>query len=125
MELANEEMVLETGVAYTTDVPTEAVSHAQPLTLSTSVSKDLSTPCDDTSPRPVAHIAHIGNTVSDGISTPSSKYPPLTLGGAIGIRRPRSTNSQAMNNLTLDQLNPTLAEALAAMKAKSGCTVGD
>ncbi|WKY16350.1 hypothetical protein Q1695_001203 [Nippostrongylus brasiliensis] len=52
---------------------------------------------------------------------PDTKYPPMTLGGVIGIRRPRTTASQSTlnNNLTLDQLNPTLAEALAAMKNKT------
>uniref|UniRef100_A0A0K0D2S5 Uncharacterized protein n=1 Tax=Angiostrongylus cantonensis TaxID=6313 RepID=A0A0K0D2S5_ANGCA len=50
------------------------------------------------------------------------KFPAMTLGGALGMRRQqRTVTEQSLNNnLTLDQLNPPLAEALAAMKSKNG-----
>ncbi|VDO35008.1 unnamed protein product [Haemonchus placei] len=66
-----------------------------------------------------------GNQSSAGIDLSmkcESKHPPLTLGGVVGIRRQRSTSQSYNNNLTLDQLNPSLAEALAAMKSKSDIT---
>uniref|UniRef100_A0A7I4Z1X9 Nucleic acid binding protein n=1 Tax=Haemonchus contortus TaxID=6289 RepID=A0A7I4Z1X9_HAECO len=50
------------------------------------------------------------------------KHPPLTLGGVIGSRRQRSTSQSYNNSQTLDQLNPSLAEALAAMRSKSDIT---
>ncbi|VDM54567.1 unnamed protein product [Angiostrongylus costaricensis] len=50
------------------------------------------------------------------------KYPAMTPGGTLGMRRQQRTVTEQPlnNNLTLDQLNPPLAEALAAMKSKNG-----
>ncbi|KIH66826.1 hypothetical protein ANCDUO_02844 [Ancylostoma duodenale] len=142
--IATDDMALENGVGYSSDLSSEAV---QSIPLSSSANAHISSSPEEISPRSNARLGQLGSIVSgeeciwlvaaqiatvccefekmithlDGVSTSSTRYPPLTLGGAIGIRRPRSSNSQLMNNnLTLDQLNPTLAEALAAMKAKSG-----
>lgn len=71
-------------------------------------------------------LLHRKNVHVAGIvgSKDEQKYSSLTLGSVIGIRRPRVTNTQnSCGNLTLDQLNPTLAEALAAMKSKSDAVV--
>ncbi|RCN41328.1 hypothetical protein ANCCAN_12711 [Ancylostoma caninum] len=116
--IPTDDMALENGVGYSSDLSSETV---QPIALSSSSSTHISSSPEEISPRSNARLGQLGSIVSDGVSTSSTRYPPLTLGGAIGIRRPRSSSSQLMNNnLTLDQLNPTLAEALAAMKAKSG-----
>ncbi|EYC23630.1 hypothetical protein Y032_0015g2754 [Ancylostoma ceylanicum] len=114
-----EDMTLENGVSYSAELSSEAV---QPIPLPASANTHISSSPEEISPRSSARLGQFGGAVSsDVVSTSSTRYPTLTLGGAIGIRRPRSSNSQLMNNnLTLDQLNPTLAEALAAMKAKSG-----
>ncbi|KAK6058680.1 hypothetical protein COOONC_03748, partial [Cooperia oncophora] len=69
-----------------------------------------------------AYYAGLFSEVTMLVVKSESKYPPMTLGGVIGIRRPRTTSQNYNNNLTLDQLNPTLAEALAAMKSKSDVT---
>ncbi|KAJ1351928.1 hypothetical protein KIN20_008107 [Parelaphostrongylus tenuis] len=77
-----------------------------------------STPC---SGHPTTRLLVSNGTPNDSTDT---KYSMVTLGGALGMRKQRSltnANQSSMNNdLTLDQLNPTLAEALAAVKSKNG-----
>ncbi|VDK58575.1 unnamed protein product [Cylicostephanus goldi] len=118
--ISNEGVGFENGVAYTSALPEETIPQV-PLPTSSTRGEHLSAlPVELPSP-PLSRSPQLNSVMPDG--TTSSKYSPVTLGGAIGIRRPRSSNSQAANNnLTLDQLNPTLAEALAAMKARSNAS---
>ncbi|VDM74547.1 unnamed protein product [Strongylus vulgaris] len=118
----NEEMSLENGVAYPSDLSGESLSQVQSLPMSTIANRHIGSLPNEVSSLPLSHSTQAGSAIAE-CTTSSTKYTPITLGGAIGIRRPRSSNSEAVNNnLTLDQLNPTLAEALAAMKAKSEAT---
>ncbi|CAJ0610362.1 unnamed protein product [Cylicocyclus nassatus] len=117
--ISNEAVGFENGVAYTSALQEESIPQV-PLPTSSARDDHISAlPVELPSP-PLNRSPQLNSVMPDGTS---SKYSPVTLGGAIGIRRPRSSNSQAANNnLTLDQLNPTLAEALAAMKARSNAS---
>ncbi|VDO61947.1 unnamed protein product [Heligmosomoides polygyrus] len=117
---------------YTTDPTRDAAPVSVAACLNETLKQHLS---NDTTPSRISYLTQLTNDAGnkplsgarqnvalEGIvgSKDEQKYSSLTLGSVIGIRRPRVTNTQnSCGNLTLDQLNPTLAEALAAMKSKS------
>ncbi|CAJ0596877.1 unnamed protein product [Cylicocyclus nassatus] len=103
------------GVANTSILPEESISQAP---LPKSPAREHKSELRNGVPSsPLSRSSQLNSVTSDSIT---SKYSSVTFGRARGIRKPRLSSSQAANDsLTLPQLNKDLAEALAALKARS------